>query len=186
MQAVVIGAGVVGLATARALALAGCDVIVIEAADIIGSGTSSRNSEVVHGGMFTRRAPARRASAWRAAGCCTLSARATACPIANAANSSSPPATPRREDRANRRARPTERRLEGLEMLTGAAAREAEPALACTAALWSPETASSTATPTCWRCRVTSRPPAARSPSRRRSSPSTAWARPGASPSAGA
>jgi L-2-hydroxyglutarate oxidase LhgO len=52
MQAVVIGAGVVGLAVGRALALAGHDVIIIEAADGIGTGTSSRNSEVVHGGMY--------------------------------------------------------------------------------------------------------------------------------------
>ncbi|MGL4240612.1 MAG: FAD-dependent oxidoreductase, partial [Beijerinckiaceae bacterium] len=52
MQAIVIGAGAVGLATARALALAGRDVIVIEAADAIGTGTSSRNSEVIHAGMY--------------------------------------------------------------------------------------------------------------------------------------
>ena len=51
MQAVVIGAGVVGLAVARALAPKGREVIVVEAADMIGTGTSSRNSEVVHGGM---------------------------------------------------------------------------------------------------------------------------------------
>jgi L-2-hydroxyglutarate oxidase LhgO len=52
MQAAVIGAGVVGLAVARALALQGHDVIVLEAADAIGTGTSSRNSEVIHGGMY--------------------------------------------------------------------------------------------------------------------------------------
>jgi L-2-hydroxyglutarate oxidase LhgO len=52
MQVVVIGAGVVGLASARALALAGHDVVVLEAADAIGTGTSSRNSEVIHGGMY--------------------------------------------------------------------------------------------------------------------------------------
>jgi L-2-hydroxyglutarate oxidase LhgO len=52
MQAAVIGAGVVGLAVARALALQGRDVIVLEAADAIGTGTSSRNSEVIHGGMY--------------------------------------------------------------------------------------------------------------------------------------
>ena len=47
-----IGAGVVGLACARALALKGYDVIVLESADAIGTGTSSRNSEVIHGGMY--------------------------------------------------------------------------------------------------------------------------------------
>ncbi len=51
-DAVVIGAGVVGLAVARALALAGREVILLEAADAIGTGTSSRNSEVIHAGIY--------------------------------------------------------------------------------------------------------------------------------------
>ncbi len=49
---VVVGAGVVGLAIARALALAGRDVVVLEAADAIGTETSSRNSEVIHAGIY--------------------------------------------------------------------------------------------------------------------------------------
>jgi L-2-hydroxyglutarate oxidase LhgO len=49
---VVIGAGVVGLAVARALALQGREVMVLEAADAIGTGTSSRNSEVIHAGIY--------------------------------------------------------------------------------------------------------------------------------------
>jgi L-2-hydroxyglutarate oxidase LhgO len=49
---VVIGAGVVGIAVARALALSGREVIVIEAAEGIGTGTSSRNSEVIHAGIY--------------------------------------------------------------------------------------------------------------------------------------
>jgi L-2-hydroxyglutarate oxidase LhgO len=52
IDAVVIGAGVVGLATARRLALAGLETLVIEAADAIGTGTSSRNSEVIHAGLY--------------------------------------------------------------------------------------------------------------------------------------
>lgn len=48
----VIGAGVVGLAVARALARTGREVIVLEAADAIGTGTSSRNSEVIHAGIY--------------------------------------------------------------------------------------------------------------------------------------
>lgn len=48
----VIGAGVVGLAVARALALQGREVMVLEAADAIGTGTSSRNSEVIHAGIY--------------------------------------------------------------------------------------------------------------------------------------
>jgi len=49
---VVIGAGVVGLAVGRALALAGREVVVLEAASAIGTHTSSRNSEVIHAGLY--------------------------------------------------------------------------------------------------------------------------------------
>ncbi|MGD9924646.1 MAG: NAD(P)/FAD-dependent oxidoreductase, partial [Pseudorhodoplanes sp.] len=52
MQVLVIGAGVIGLAVARAAARAGHDVIVAEAATAIGTGISSRNSEVIHAGMY--------------------------------------------------------------------------------------------------------------------------------------
>jgi len=52
IDCVVVGAGVVGLAAARALAQAGHEVIILEAADLIGSETSSRNSEVIHAGIY--------------------------------------------------------------------------------------------------------------------------------------
>lgn len=52
VDAVVVGAGVVGIAVARALALAGREVIVLDAAEGIGTETSSRNSEVVHAGIY--------------------------------------------------------------------------------------------------------------------------------------
>ncbi len=52
VECVVIGAGVVGLAVARALALSGREVLVLEAANAIGTGTSSRNSEVIHAGIY--------------------------------------------------------------------------------------------------------------------------------------
>jgi len=48
----VIGAGLVGLAVARALALAGREVVILEAEDAIGTHTSSRNSEVIHAGIY--------------------------------------------------------------------------------------------------------------------------------------
>lgn len=52
VECAVIGAGVVGLAVARALALRGREVVVLEAASAIGTGTSSRNSEVIHAGIY--------------------------------------------------------------------------------------------------------------------------------------
>lgn len=52
VDVVVVGAGVVGLAIARALACAGREVLVLEAEGAIGTGTSSRNSEVIHAGLY--------------------------------------------------------------------------------------------------------------------------------------
>jgi L-2-hydroxyglutarate oxidase LhgO len=52
IDTVVIGAGVVGLACARALAMAGREVIILDAAEAIGTETSSRNSEVIHAGIY--------------------------------------------------------------------------------------------------------------------------------------
>lgn len=52
VECAVIGAGVVGLAIARALAQARREVVVLEAADRPGTGTSSRNSEVIHAGLY--------------------------------------------------------------------------------------------------------------------------------------
>jgi L-2-hydroxyglutarate oxidase LhgO len=52
IDTVVIGAGVVGLAVGRALALTGREVMVLEAANAIGTGTSARNSEVIHAGIY--------------------------------------------------------------------------------------------------------------------------------------
>jgi L-2-hydroxyglutarate oxidase LhgO len=52
LDAVVVGAGAVGLAIARALAMAGREVVILEAEDAIGTHTSSRNSEVIHAGIY--------------------------------------------------------------------------------------------------------------------------------------
>src|SRR5262247_1320033 len=52
VETIVVGAGVVGLAVARALAEAGHETMVLEQHALIGSETSSRNSEVIHAGIY--------------------------------------------------------------------------------------------------------------------------------------
>ncbi|TIX61081.1 MAG: FAD-dependent oxidoreductase, partial [Mesorhizobium sp.] len=52
VDCIVAGAGVIGLAAARAMAAQGLDTLILEAADAIGTETSSRNSEVVHAGIY--------------------------------------------------------------------------------------------------------------------------------------
>ncbi len=54
VECVVVGAGVIGLAIARALALAGREVLILEAGPIIGGEASSRSSEVIHAGLYYR------------------------------------------------------------------------------------------------------------------------------------
>ena len=52
VECAVVGAGAIGLAIARALALAGREVVVLEAGSMAGAETSSRSSEVIHGGLY--------------------------------------------------------------------------------------------------------------------------------------
>ena len=52
VECLVVGAGVIGLAVARALARAGREVVVVESESGIGAGVSSRNSEVIHAGIY--------------------------------------------------------------------------------------------------------------------------------------
>ena len=52
VDTIVIGAGVVGLAIARSLALAGREVLILEAEAAFGTQTSARNSEVIHAGLY--------------------------------------------------------------------------------------------------------------------------------------
>jgi L-2-hydroxyglutarate oxidase LhgO len=52
LDCVVVGGGVIGLAIARELAMAGREVVLLEAGDVVGGVTSSRNSEVIHAGLY--------------------------------------------------------------------------------------------------------------------------------------
>lgn len=52
VECIVVGAGAIGLAVARAFALKGREVVVLESADDIGTGISARSSEVIHAGLY--------------------------------------------------------------------------------------------------------------------------------------
>jgi L-2-hydroxyglutarate oxidase LhgO len=140
VDALVVGAGVVGLAVARALALAGREVVVLEQADAIGTGTSSRSSEVIHAGLYY--APGSLKARLCVAGkhalyaycrergiahrnCGKLIVAVTAAQIA---------------ELERLRAQGSANGVDDLVMLDGADARRMEPELACVAALHSPST----------------------------------------------
>jgi L-2-hydroxyglutarate oxidase LhgO len=140
VECIVVGAGVVGLAIARRLAMSGREVIVIEAEDAIGTQTSSRNSEVIHAGIYY-------AANSLMARFCVAGKRAlySYCQdhgiphrncgkliVATSANETAKLAAIRAHATANG--------VDDLKVLSGADARAMEPALACDAALLSPST----------------------------------------------
>ena len=136
----VVGAGVIGLALARALARRGLEVVVLEAQDRPGTGISSRNSEVIHAGLYypAGSLKARLCVAGRRALYEYCRARGVAhrrCGKLVVAT-----AEGELEALAQVRARAEANGVEGLEWLDGAQARRLEPALRCVAALHSPET----------------------------------------------
>lgn len=140
VDAVVVGAGVVGLAVARSLALGGRSVVVLEAEAAIGTGISARSSEVIHAGIYY--APGSLRARLCVAGrealyayCAERGVPARQCgKLIVAAGADE-------EAELGRLAARAEANGAGpLEALTGAAARAMEPALACSAALLSPGT----------------------------------------------
>jgi L-2-hydroxyglutarate oxidase LhgO len=139
-DAVVVGAGVIGLAIARRLAVAGREVIVLEAAEAIGTVTSSRNSEVIHAGIYyaTGSLKAQLCVAGRDAlyRYCTEHGiphrRLTKLIVATDESQLPALSALRRQSVVNGAG--------DLRPLTGAEAKALEPALACVAALESPTT----------------------------------------------
>jgi L-2-hydroxyglutarate oxidase LhgO len=139
-DAVVIGAGVIGLAVARALARAGRDVVVLEAAGAIGTETSSRNSEVVHAGIYypTGSLKARLCVAGKralyeyCAGRGVPHRRLGKLIVASAAGEIAGLAALKAQAAANG--------VDDLLWLDAVHVRRLEPAIACVAALWSPST----------------------------------------------
>jgi L-2-hydroxyglutarate oxidase LhgO len=140
VEAVVVGAGVLGLAVARALALAGREVIVLERAYTIGFETSSRNSEVIHGGLYYEAGSLKATSC--VAGRHRLYAYCRDHRVAHAATGKLIVATSEAEiaglDKIAGAARANG--VDNLEWLTASQAQRLEPQLRCVAALLSPST----------------------------------------------
>jgi L-2-hydroxyglutarate oxidase LhgO len=140
VECVVVGAGVVGLAVARRLAAAGHEVVVLEAAGDIGTATSSRNSEVIHAGIYypagslmARLCVAGRQALY--AYCAERGIPHRRCGkliVATAEQESAKLAAIRAHAESNG--------VHDLQTLSGEAARALEPALACVGALLSPST----------------------------------------------
>ena len=140
VDVVVVGAGAVGLAVAAAFARVGEDVLVLEAAAAIGTGTSSRNSEVIHAGMYYPTGGLRHRLCVE--GRRELYAYLAQRGVAHRRYGKLIVATSDREIAKIEAIHSTGQRngVEGLELISAATAKAWEPQLACTAALWSPET----------------------------------------------
>lgn len=140
MQVLVIGAGVVGLAAARAAARAGHEVVLAEKTAGIGNGISSRNSEVIHGGLYYPTGSLRARHSVRGRHmlyefCASHGVPHRKCgKLVVAAND----AEVERVEAIMAQGRTNG--AEGLEIIDGQAARALEPQLQCQAALRSPET----------------------------------------------
>jgi len=140
VDCVVVGAGVVGLAVARALALAGREVIVLEAADGIGTETSSRNSEVIHAGIYYPK------GSLMARTCVEGRRRLYAycaehgVPHRNCGKLIVATNAQESELLQSIKGRAEANGVEGMQLLSGIAATQLEPNLHCAAALLSPAT----------------------------------------------
>lgn len=140
MDCLVVGAGVVGLAIARSLARRGHAVAVAERTGAIGSGVSSRNSEVIHAGLYyptgslrARHCVVGRRMLYDYCAAHHVGVRKTGkLVVATTEAERAKIAAIAAQGEANG--------VEGLRLLDGAEARALEPALACVAALLSPET----------------------------------------------
>ena len=139
IDALVIGAGVVGLAVGRALAQAGLETIVTEAAGAIGQGVSSRNSEVIHAGLYYT--PGSLKARLCVRGKQLLYALCASHGVPHAACGKLVVATgPEQHDALVALAQRATVNGVVVAQWTAAQAHALEPELACTAALWSPTT----------------------------------------------
>ncbi len=137
---VVAGAGVVGLAIAREMAMRGFETLVLEAEHMIGTHTSSRNSEVIHAGIYYE--PDSLKARFCVEGKERLYAYAAAQGIPHKRCGKLIVATSEAQHAALDKivARATACGVHDLQRLNAAEAQTLEPAIRCTAALFSPST----------------------------------------------
>jgi len=140
VDCVVIGAGVVGLAVARALALAGREVIVVEAAEGIGTETSSRNSEVIHAGIYYPKGSLMAETCVAGRRLLYAYCAEHGVPHRNCGKLIVATNAQEAELLASIKGRAEANGVEGMRLLTAAEAGALEPYLQCTAALLSPAT----------------------------------------------
>ncbi len=139
VDALVIGAGVVGLATARALGQRGLDTLLVEAAPGIGQGVSSRSSEVIHAGLYYPPGSLKAALCVRGRALLLQFCEARAVPhhlcgkLVVATDAGQHAALQALQQRAGANGVP-------VQAWSAEQAQALEPALHCTAALWSPNT----------------------------------------------
>jgi L-2-hydroxyglutarate oxidase LhgO len=140
VDCVVAGAGVVGLAVARALALAGREVIVLEAAEGIGTETSSRNSEVIHAGIYYPKGSLMALTCVEGRRKLYAYCEEHGVPHRNCGKLIVATNAQESETLQSIKARAEANGVEGMQLLSGNAATQLEPNLRCTAALLSPTT----------------------------------------------
>ncbi|MFD1279456.1 NAD(P)/FAD-dependent oxidoreductase [Methylobacterium goesingense] len=140
MDILVVGAGIVGLATARALARRGHSVIVAESEGAIGTGVSARSSEVIHAGMYYPAGSSRARHCVAGAALLYAFCESHGVPHRRCGKLIVATNDSEREAIAAIAARGEANGVPGLVMLDGSEARALEPNLACVAALHSPVT----------------------------------------------
>jgi L-2-hydroxyglutarate oxidase LhgO len=140
VDCVVAGAGVVGIAVARALALAGREVMVLDAAEGIGTETSSRNSEVIHAGIYYPKDSLMARFCVQGRRMLYAYCDERGVPYNNCGKLIVATTPDEAERLGGIKARAEANGVEGMRLLTASEARELEPNLACTAALLSPTT----------------------------------------------
>ncbi|GAA6140834.1 NAD(P)/FAD-dependent oxidoreductase [Hydrogenophaga sp. 5NK40-0174] len=140
VDTVVVGAGAVGLAVARSLALQGLEVMVLESQAAIGQGVSSRNSEVIHAGIYYPLGSKKASLCIRGRHLLYAYCRDRHVPHRRTGKLIVATTGAQQGALSQLQSKGQDNGAEGLVMLTRAQARVLEPELACVAALYSPET----------------------------------------------